>query len=122
MCFTVAGLPLHVLSPCRDFDPAVPHRFVLMGIPLVIWHQPASSGSKHHSGSSSGSGGSWRVFADVCPHRLVPLSEGRITPAGLLECPYHGWAFNGQGGCEVIPQVGARAATAFGQAVAQRAT
>jgi phenylpropionate dioxygenase-like ring-hydroxylating dioxygenase large terminal subunit len=77
-----------------------------MGIPLVIWHQPAASGRSHRSSSSSSNGGgSWRVFADVCPHRLVPLSEGRITPAGLLECPYHGWAFNGQGGCEVIPQV-----------------
>uniref|UniRef100_A0A383WLW0 Rieske domain-containing protein n=1 Tax=Tetradesmus obliquus TaxID=3088 RepID=A0A383WLW0_TETOB len=93
----------------KDFDPAAPHRFVLLGIPLVIWHQPAPSSDQHHSSSSSSSSsssGSWRVFADVCPHRLVPLSEGRITPGGLLECPYHGWAFNGQGGCEIIPQEG----------------
>ncbi|WIA12495.1 hypothetical protein OEZ85_012528 [Tetradesmus obliquus] len=91
----------------KDFDPAAPHRLVLLGIPLVIWHQPAPSSDQHHSSSSSSSSsGSWRVFADVCPHRLVPLSEGRITPGGLLQCPYHGWAFNGQGGCEIIPQEG----------------
>jgi phenylpropionate dioxygenase-like ring-hydroxylating dioxygenase large terminal subunit len=56
----------------------VPHRFVLLGIPLVIWHDQTSS--------SDGQG--WRVFVDACPHRLVPLSEGRVTAAGRLECPY----------------------------------
>ncbi|MEO1183133.1 MAG: Rieske 2Fe-2S domain-containing protein, partial [Cyanobacteria bacterium J06636_28] len=39
-----------------------------------------------------------------CPHRLAPLSEGRINEAGQLECPYHGWAFSGAGQCEHIPQ------------------
>lgn len=46
----------------------------------------------------------WRVFEDQCPHRLAPLSQGRINQAGCLECPYHGWAFSGRGNCEVIPQ------------------
>lgn len=80
---------LYCLPAPRDFDASVPHRFVLMGIPLVIWKDPtASSGS---SGSSSTSEG-WHVFTDACPHRLVPLSEGRITPGGRLECPYvSGW-------------------------------
>lgn len=67
----------------RDFDASVPHRFVLLGIPLVIWHDP----TWRSSGSNSDSQG-WRVFADVCPHRLVPLSEGRVTSSGRLECPY----------------------------------
>ena len=44
------------------------------------------------------------MFADKCPHRLAPLTEGRINEEGLLECPYHGWAFSGGGDCEVIPQ------------------
>lgn len=26
-----------------------------------------------------------------CPHRLVPLSEGRVNQQGELECGYHGW-------------------------------
>jgi phenylpropionate dioxygenase-like ring-hydroxylating dioxygenase large terminal subunit len=42
---------------------------------------------------------------DQCPHRLAPLSEGRISEAGYLECPYHGWAFSGSGQCEQIPQL-----------------
>jgi phenylpropionate dioxygenase-like ring-hydroxylating dioxygenase large terminal subunit len=32
------------------------------------------------------------------------LSEGRIAEDGLLECPYHGWAFTGSGTCDRIPQ------------------
>lgn len=42
------------------------------------------------------------------PHRtcrLAPLSEGRIEADGTLMCSYHGWQFNGQGGCTRIPQV-----------------
>ena len=43
-----------------------------------------------------------------CPHRLAPLSEGRIEPAdGSLYCNYHGWRFDGQGACRGIPQLDA---------------
>lgn len=31
-------------------------------------------------------GGTWRAFEDACPHRLVPLSEGRIEKDGTLLC------------------------------------
>ena len=42
---------------------------------------------------------------DSCPHRLVPLSEGRVAESGCIECPYHGWQFNGtSGACTKIPQ------------------
>ncbi|KAI8476799.1 MAG: hypothetical protein J3K34DRAFT_455631 [Monoraphidium minutum] len=47
--------------------------------PLVIWWDRAAPG-----------GGAWRSFLDACPHRLVPLSEGRVNSDGRLECPYHG--------------------------------
>ncbi len=43
-------------------------------------------------------------MADRCPHRLAPLSEGRVNEEGRLECPYHGWTFNGDGSCHSIPQ------------------
>ena len=46
----------------------------------------------------------WVVVDNVCPHRLAPLSEGRINEHGLLECSYHGWAFNSNGQCCTIPQ------------------
>jgi phenylpropionate dioxygenase-like ring-hydroxylating dioxygenase large terminal subunit len=74
----------------RDLDRRRPAAFTLLEQDLVLWWEP--------------SGGRWRAFADVCPHRLVPLSEGRINEAGQLECPYHGWCFDGDGRCTHIPQ------------------
>lgn len=32
------------------------------------------------------------------PHRRVPLSLGRVTADGLLQCGYHGWYFEGKTG------------------------
>ncbi|MEN9540772.1 MAG: hypothetical protein RLZZ459_863 [Cyanobacteriota bacterium] len=73
-----------------DLDPERPQAFTLLGQDLVLWYDRG--------------GHCWRAFADVCPHRLVPLSQGRINEAGELECPYHGWSFNGTGSCTAIPQ------------------
>ncbi len=39
---------------------------------------------------------------DRCPHRNVPLSEGKVK-AGRIECPYHGWQFDRTGECRFIP-------------------
>jgi len=74
----------------RDLDPRRPTPFTLLDQDLVLWFEAGSA--------------RWRAFADVCPHRLVPLSEGRLNGAGELECPYHGWTFNGEGRCTAIPQ------------------
>lgn len=71
-----------------DLDQKRPNAFTLLDIDLVIWWD----------------GSNWRAMRDQCPHRLVPLSEGRIAEDGLLECPYHGWAFTGEGKCDRIPQ------------------
>lgn len=74
----------------KDLDRNQLTRFTLLEQDLVIWWDRRAE--------------LWRAFADRCPHRLVPLSEGRIEESGLLECPYHGWAFSGEGTCERIPQ------------------
>ncbi|MFN9620872.1 MAG: Rieske 2Fe-2S domain-containing protein [Synechococcaceae cyanobacterium] len=74
----------------RDLDRRRPSAFTLMEQDLVLWWDQDAS--------------RWRAFADLCPHRLVPLSEGRINEQGLLECPYHGWCFSGDGRCQGIPQ------------------
>jgi phenylpropionate dioxygenase-like ring-hydroxylating dioxygenase large terminal subunit len=42
------------------------------------------------------------ALLDRCPHRNAPLSEGRQLD-GNLACPYHGWQFDGQGVCRVVP-------------------
>ncbi|MFP5320127.1 MAG: Rieske 2Fe-2S domain-containing protein [Acidimicrobiia bacterium] len=39
---------------------------------------------------------------DRCPHRNVPLSCGTVR-AGQLECCYHGWRFDGEGTCRLVP-------------------
>jgi phenylpropionate dioxygenase-like ring-hydroxylating dioxygenase large terminal subunit len=42
------------------------------------------------------------VLEDRCPHRQVPLSQGRMTAEGLA-CPYHGWTFGAGGKCTGVP-------------------
>ena len=53
---------------------------MLLSEPLVVWY----------------ANGEWNVLRDVCPHRLVPLSEGRLDEHGQMECGYHGgWSLRG---------------------------
>jgi phenylpropionate dioxygenase-like ring-hydroxylating dioxygenase large terminal subunit len=73
-----------------DLIKSKPTPFTLLGQDLVIWWDQKAQ--------------LWRAFSDRCPHRLARLSEGRIAEDGLLECPYHGWAFTGLGKCDRIPQ------------------
>ncbi len=54
------------------------------------------------------------ALLDRCPHRNVPLSEGRVRD-GALECAYHGWRFATDGGCVSVPAlVGAPDRAAYG--------
>jgi len=82
-----AWYPVHYVE---DLDKTKPNKFTLLGQDMVLWWDSQAN--------------CWRAFEDQCPHRLAPLSEGRIAEDGLLECPYHGWAFQGDGACERIPQ------------------
>lgn len=51
------------------------------------------------------------ALKDICPHRGVPLSAGRlVAPSGschhsAVECPYHGWKFATDGRCTEIPSL-----------------
>lgn len=49
------------------------------------------------------------ALLDRCPHRNVPLSMGQIAKDGTLECGYHGWRFDRDGGCAHIPSLCAEA-------------
>ena len=52
--------------------------------------------------------GTVRAVADRCPHRRLPLSMGRLTEDGSIQCPYHGWSFDGATGrCTAIPNLSA---------------
>ena len=37
-----------------------------------------------------------------CPHRGADLGYGKLID-GELECPFHGWRFNGEGQCTAVP-------------------
>lgn len=78
------------LLPVEDINPKQPRAITILGIQLVIWKSKSSD---------------FRVFLDRCPHRLAPLSEGRIDEqTGNLMCSYHGWQFDERGICTHIPQ------------------
>lgn len=46
--------------------------------------------------------GAIRALHDRCPHRHAPLSGGKVV-SGSIECPYHGWRFNGRGELAAMP-------------------
>ncbi len=37
------------------------------------------------------------ALVDRCPHRGAALSLGKRTESGCVECPFHGWRFDGSG-------------------------
>ena len=53
-------------------------------------------------------GSQWKLscFIDVCCHRKVALSLGKITENNCLQCPFHGLEFNSEGQCTLIPANG----------------
>uniref|UniRef100_A0A7N2KLE2 Rieske domain-containing protein n=1 Tax=Quercus lobata TaxID=97700 RepID=A0A7N2KLE2_QUELO len=78
------------VMPICDLDKRRPHAKKVIGLDVVVWWDRNEE--------------TWKVFDDRCPHRLAPLSEGRIDQWGRLQCVYHGWCFNGSGNCKFIPQ------------------
>jgi phenylpropionate dioxygenase-like ring-hydroxylating dioxygenase large terminal subunit len=42
------------------------------------------------------------VATDRCPHRGGRLSHGRMVD-GALQCPYHGWRWDEEGRCVLVP-------------------
>ena len=64
-----------------------------MGEKLVFWRDPA---------------GRLACMADLCPHRGVALSTGKIT-GDHLQCPFHGFEFDARGACRCVPANGKNA-------------
>jgi phenylpropionate dioxygenase-like ring-hydroxylating dioxygenase large terminal subunit len=106
------------LVPVEILNPEVPHKFQLLGQDIVVWNDgtfgdeeyarktKSKKKSKAKKKASGRRNGTWRAFADECPHRKVPLSEGRVENDGTLLCSYHGWRFAGDtGNCVSVPQV-----------------
>ncbi len=49
--------------------------------------------------------GQVRCLSNVCTHRGASLAHGKIK-GDCVECPYHGWQFDGTGACRRIPSMG----------------
>ena len=87
--------PVLCVSGASAAVPDRPHAVSVLGLDLVAWRDADAV---------------WRVARDACPHRLAPLSEGRIDPnpkdggTPSLSCSYHGWQFGGCGACTRLPQ------------------
>ena len=58
-----------------------------LGVDLAIWRDEA---------------GQVHATADRCPHRGASLSLGRVR-GGCVECPFHGFRFDGAGRCVAAP-------------------
>lgn len=90
----------HPVAAAADLH-AAPLAAVLLDREIVLWRDAS---------------GTARALADRCPHRGTRLSLGAVQQ-GCIECPYHGWRFEGDGRCIVIP-----ALPGFTPAAAQAAT
>jgi len=75
--------PVAVLQEPR----AEPMPIRLLGDDLVLWRDAA---------------GVLHAMVDRCPHRGAALSLGRVQRDRLV-CAYHGWQFDGDGACRLIP-------------------
>jgi len=77
----------HVVARSEDVSAERPTAVRLLGEDLVLWRD--------------GSGGI-HAWKDYCGHRGARLSLGCVKK-GEIECPYHGWRYDGQGDCTLVP-------------------
>jgi len=89
-----AGIPLrdlwYMAALAAPFRAGAMRRVMLLGEPIAIGRDRA---------------GQLFALRDICPHRGVPLSAGKIKDDGSVECPYHGWRFRKDGVCSAIPSL-----------------
>jgi len=68
----------------------VPLKVRMLGLPFVLWRD--EDGKAH-------------CVSNICSHRGGSLGDGKVV-GNCVQCPYHGWLFNGDGQCERIPSLG----------------
>lgn len=93
-----AWLPLGSASSLTGLNPT---QIRICGLDIAVWHKPLPTNAKKNEVATE-----WSAMIDACPHRLAPLSQGRVDPnSGCIECPYHGWAFETDGSLKILPQL-----------------
>ncbi len=81
----VADLPSDLIA--ADGEAGSVWAFRAVGREMIAWHD----------------GGSYRVADAFCPHLGAHLGVGGRVDDGCLVCPFHGWAYNGDGANASIP-------------------
>ena len=72
-----------------ELKPDAPRRVELLGLRFVAFRDSA---------------GAARVLSDTCVHRGGSLGLGKLVD-DCVQCPYHGWQFDGAGRCVRIPSM-----------------
>jgi phenylpropionate dioxygenase-like ring-hydroxylating dioxygenase large terminal subunit len=78
--------------PAEDSESVTnkPLKVNMLGLPFVLWRDEA--GKAH-------------CVSNTCSHRGGSIGDGKVV-GNCVQCPYHGWLFNGDGECERIPSLG----------------
>lgn len=77
----------YVVLESKEVRPGKPLAARRFGLDLVMWRD------EH---------GAVRAVTDRCPHRGAALSAGQVRD-GHIECPFHGFRFDGEGACVKVP-------------------
>ena len=73
-----AWLPIGSASSLTGINPS---QHKICGIDIAVWHKPLPKKSKRNAVATD-----WSAIVDACPHRLAPLSQGRVDPeSGCIE-------------------------------------
>ena len=83
----------YAILESNEVKPGKPVGVTRMGEKLVLWRDEK---------------GQVGCMADLCPHRGVALSIGKLM-GDCVECPFHGFRFDPSGRCTLIPANGKNA-------------
>jgi phenylpropionate dioxygenase-like ring-hydroxylating dioxygenase large terminal subunit len=78
------------VAACEDVTNEKPLRVQMLSLYFVAFRD--TDGNAH-------------LLSDTCIHRGAALGEGKID-GDCIQCPYHGWQYNGDGQCMSIPSLG----------------
>ncbi len=76
-----------IVALARDLKPGKPLPLRVAGERVVFFRDASGAAA---------------ALVDRCPHRGVALSLGRVDE-GVIECPFHGWRFDGEGRNCLVP-------------------
>ena len=79
----------YVIAASHELKPLKPLGIERFGTNIVLW--------RNKSGKPV-------AMLDQCPHRSAQLSVGRIKQDSI-ECPFHGFSFDLEGHCTLVPEI-----------------